>query len=184
MQCALGVLGRTIRFARCTGTLGGTKEETSRFIPAPAQDLEDHHHHHHTSQRHSTDSGQGSDEYHSRSPSASSLENHRYGNFESVDLPFAEGHANEKVTLLERLTSPSRLESLLSRCLPSLLRLRVLRISDALYSLIARFLIVLGFAQISLGVVTAGGIFVSILDRGEPAHFPRGFANGVIFLFE
>jgi len=169
VQCTLGVLGRTVRLACCTGTLGGTKEETSRFIPAPAQDLEDHHHH--TFQRHSTDSGQGSDEYHSRSPSASSLEDHRYGNFESVDLPFAEGHANEKVTLLERLTSPSRLESLLSRCLPSLIRLRVLRISDASYSFIARFLVVLGFVQISLGVVTASGIFVSILDQLNPLTF-------------
>ena len=184
VQCILGVLGRTIRFARCTGTLGGTKEETSGFIPVPAQDLEDHHHHHHHKfQRYSTDSGQGSDEYHSRSPSTSSLESHRYGNFESVDLPLVEGNANEKVTLLERLTSTSRLESLLSRCLPSLLRFRVLRISDALYSLIARFLIVLGFVQISLGVVTASGMFVSILSSGEPAHFPRELANGVIFLF-
>lgn len=165
MQCILGVLGRTIRLARCTGTLGGTKEETSRFIPVPAQDLEDHHHyHHHKFQRYSTDSGQGSDEYHSRSPSASSLESHRYGNFESVDLPLVEENANEKVTLLERLTSTSRLESLLSRCLPSLLGLRVLKISGAFYSLIARFLVVLGFVQISLGVVTASGMFVSILN--------------------
>ncbi|KAG0128450.1 hypothetical protein HOY82DRAFT_489195 [Tuber indicum] len=178
-QSILGVLGRTIRFALCTGNLGGTREETSGFIPVPAQDPEDHHHHR-TFQRHSTDSGQGSDEYHSRSPSTSSLENRRYGNFEGVDLPLAEGHANEKVTLVERLTSTSWLESFLSRHLPYLLRLRVLRISDALYSLIARFLVVLGFVQISLGIVTASGIFMESRVFNGLAHFIKG---GIFFLY-
>ncbi|RPA98930.1 hypothetical protein L873DRAFT_1685795 [Choiromyces venosus 120613-1] len=181
-QCILGIIGRTVRSSRRTGNLGGTKEETAGFIPVPEQDPEDHHHHHHqhTFQRHSTDSGQGSDEYHSRSPSTSSLENHRYGNFEGVDLPVVEGHVNEKVTLMERLTSTSRLESFLLRRLPSLLRLRVLRISDALYSLIARFLIVLGFVQISLGIVTASGIFMENRVFNGLAHFIKG---GIFFLY-
>ncbi|CAZ83661.1 unnamed protein product [Tuber melanosporum] len=178
-QSILGVLGRTIRFALCAGNLGGTREETSGFIPVPAQDPEDHHHHR-TFQRHSTDSGQGSDEYRSRSPSTSSLENRRYGNFEGVDLPLAEGRANGKVTLVERLTSTSWLESFLSRHLPYLLGLRVLRISDALYSLIARFLVVLGFVQISLGIVTASGIFMESRVFNGLAHFIKG---GIFFLY-
>ncbi|CUS08126.1 unnamed protein product [Tuber aestivum] len=187
-QCILGVLGRTVRMARCTGNLGGTREQTSGFIPVPAQDPEDHHHHHnrhnhnhhHTFQRHSTDSGQGSDEYHSRSPSSSSLENLRYGNLEGVGLPLLEAHDREKATLVERLTSTSRLDSLLSRWLPSLLRFKVLGISDALYSLIARFSVVLGFAQISLGIVTASGIFMENRVFNGLAHFIKG---GIFFLY-
>ncbi|PWW74944.1 hypothetical protein C7212DRAFT_358750 [Tuber magnatum] len=189
-QCILGVLGRAVRFARCTGNIGGTGEETSGFIPVPAQDLEDRHHHyydrhnrnhyHHTFRRHSTDSGQGSDEYHSRSPSSSSLENHRYGNFEGVDLPLVEGHDNEKVTFIERLTSATRLYSLLSRWLPSFLGFRVLGISDALYSIVARFSVVLGFVQISLGIVTASGIFMENRVFNGLAHFIKG---GIFFLY-
>lgn len=57
------------------------------------------------------------------------------------------------------------LENALSASVPGIFNERVVKICNLVYSVIARFLIPLGFTQICLGIVTGAGIFVSCSAR-------------------
>lgn len=149
MQSVLGVLGTVVRSALPERL--GSKEERSGFIPV-TDDVEEQAH------RPSGDSGQG-EEYYSRSPSTSSLYGDR-GNVENLDLSRM-NLPHEKTSFVRRLIDTSHLEGFLSRRMPFVFNTRVVEINDIGYSLVERFLVILGFVQICLGVVAGSGIFVS-----------------------
>ncbi|KAI5855440.1 integral membrane protein-like protein [Tricharina praecox] len=72
------------------------------------------------------------------------------------------------------------LENALSASVPGIFNERVVKICNLVYSVIARFLIPLGFTQICLGIVTGAGIFMGSSVLNGLAHFIKG---GVFFLY-
>lgn len=152
-QAVLGVLGSTVRRVTSSSSYG-TKEERTGFMPAPMYtpvDIEE-------AYRNSRDSGHGS-----------SI--HRASNDEDIDTETHEwtrGPVEPTPVTRRRWINLDGLEKALSKHMPFIFNDRVVTACDFFYSLIARFLIPLAFVQLSLGVVTGSGIFVS-----QPLQ-PRG----------
>lgn len=146
-QAVLGVLGSTVRRLTSSSSYG-TKEERTGFMPAPmytpVDDSEGVY-------RNSRDSGHGS-----------SI--HRGSDDEDIDIETHEwtrGPVEPAPVARRRWINLDRLEKALSKHAPFIFNDRVVAACDFFYSLIARFLIPLAFVQLSLGVVTGSGIFVS-----------------------
>lgn len=155
VQSVLGVLGTVVRPVLSENW--GNKEERSGFIPVSIEDSEEQ------AYRPSGDSGQGTEEYYSsRSPSTSSLYGDRgSANTQSFDPVHMNPARGGEKSFIKRLIDISCLGSFLFGRMPCIFNSRVVRISDFGYSLIERFLVVLGYVQLCLGIVAGSGMFVS-----------------------
>ncbi|KAL7271208.1 hypothetical protein RUND412_006045 [Rhizina undulata] len=179
-QSVFGVLGAVGRSA-CSN-LWGSKEGRSGFMPvsmrSPTEAKEMQHNSHHYQFRVSGDSGQGSEHYSLRSPSVASFDEER--DQRDASLHDWKPVNPESHGWISRVLETTRLESLLSRRAPILCSERTVQISNFIYSLVERVLIILGFTQISLGIVTGSGIFMGSRVFNGLAHFIKG---GIFFLY-
>lgn len=88
---------------------------------------------------------------------------HRESDEEDLDIETHEwtrGPVRSKTKAHRGWFKAEKLEKLLQKHAPFVFNDRVVAGCDFFYSLIARFLIPLAFVQLSLGIVTASGIFV------------------------
>lgn len=146
VQSVLGALGAVAGSALPERL--GSKQERTGLILVPMDDAEEQAH------RPSGDSGQGTEEYSSRSPSTSTRYDDRGP--EGLDLPYISITRNREGTRLK-----GRLKVFLLHRIPLVFNARAVKIGGFGYALVERFLVILGFMQICFGVVTGSGIFVS-----------------------
>lgn len=108
--------------------------------------------------RPSGDSGQGTEDYY---PSRASVYGDRDNQLQEFDgdEPYIVPTQVERVGYFAKTTE--RIESFLSRRMPFVFNERVMRVCGFCYDYIERFLVILGYVQICLGIVTGSGIFVS-----------------------
>lgn len=137
-QAAIGLLGSIVR--KTMSMPWSSKEERSGFIPVPTTPADGGESHLY---RHSGDSG------HARSSDEDSAHDQDLDNHEW------------KTPTTKRWYDAAKVEDFLSQKAPFVFSERALRVCELTYSLIARFLIPLGFTQLSLGIITGSGIFVS-----------------------
>jgi len=138
LQACVGVLARVVRNSRRGG--GG-------FVPVPTQESDAYARIYRD--RRSADSGH-----------CGSVDRESSG-YNDDEEGYEQEWVSEKPASGRRWMDLGALESALSARVPGFFNERVVRTCDIVYSLIARIMIPLGFAQICLGVVTGGGIFVS-----------------------
>lgn len=147
VQSVLGVLGAIVRTVLPENRhLMGSKKG---FTPIREDDPEC---------RPSGDSGQGTEDYY---PSRASV----YGDRADQLQDFDDDELYIVPTQVERVgyfaKTTELIESFLSRRMPFVFNERVMRVCGFCYDCIERFLVILGYVQICLGIVTGSGIFVS-----------------------
>ncbi|KAA8913915.1 hypothetical protein FN846DRAFT_897061 [Sphaerosporella brunnea] len=153
-QAAIGVLAAVVRSS--PEEMGWSKER-ARFMPIP------------TECRRSDDSGHGGSMDHGSSDYERPDEDEE--EWDPAESPRPSQH---------RWASLNKLEGLLSARVPHIFNRRFVWVADFTYQLIARFLIPLGFTQISTGIVTASGIFKGDAVFNGLAHFIKG---GIFLLY-
>ncbi|RPB15191.1 hypothetical protein P167DRAFT_483155 [Morchella conica CCBAS932] len=132
--------------------------------------------------RPSGDSGQGTEDYY---PSRASVYGDRDNQLQEFDgdEPYIVPTQVERVGYFAKTTE--RIESFLSRRMPFVFNERVMRVCGFCYDYIERFLVILGYVQICLGIVTGSGIFMGNRVFNGLAHFIKGsifFLYGIITL--
>ncbi|KAF7876645.1 hypothetical protein EAF04_001730 [Stromatinia cepivora] len=169
---AQGVIGVISAYA---GHKGEKQQESSGYIPVSREAMAEHTSMHERPKpvtRFSDDSGQGTE------PNTESLRSHSIslsGDDENT-LNVSERDEPEKVGLIEG----TRVDQYLSKRLPGLLSARLLRIIGFAYDVVNRVILLLGFAILTSGFVTYGGLFKGAEIYSGLAHFIKG---GVFFWY-
>lgn len=142
------------------------QEERIAFIPVSTEAMAEHQRNSRPvlryASRFSADSGQGTERNtesllsHSSTPS---LENNQL-NISDSHHEFEEPDEVEK----QAPKRSGRLDQYLTKKLSGLSQFRILRIFDVLYDIVDRVMLILAFVAYLTGLVTYGGIFVSLFD--------------------
>ncbi|KAI9643305.1 hypothetical protein NHQ30_007924 [Ciborinia camelliae] len=157
------------------GRKGEKQKENSAYIPVSREAIAEHTRIHERPQpvvRFSGDSGQGTE------PNSECLQSQSIslsGDDENT-LDESERDEPEKVGLMEG----TRADQYLSKRLPGLLSTRFLRIIRFAYDVVDRVILLLGFAILTSGFVTYGGLFKGAEIYSGLAHFIKG---GVFFWY-
>jgi hypothetical protein len=140
-----------------------TKKSEPAYVPVSRDAMREHHRwqglRSPQAGRFSNDSGQGTERntesLRSQSISSSSGDDQLPSPLERVEA--------EEPRVVERqgLLGGSRVDQFLRKRIPGLLSSRVLRAGQFLYDVVDRVILLLGFAALSSGIVTYGGLFVS-----------------------
>lgn len=169
---AQGVIGVISAYA---GRKGEKQEENPGYIPVSREAMAEHTRMHERPKpvtRFSDDSGQGTE------PITESLRSQSIslsGDDENT-LHESEKDEPEKVGLIEG----TRVDQYLSKRLPGLLSARLLCIIGFVYDVVNRVILLLGFAILTSGFVTYGGLFKGSEIYSGLAHFIKG---GVFFWY-
>ncbi|KAI9752694.1 MAG: hypothetical protein M4579_005532 [Chaenotheca gracillima] len=156
---------------------GESIEERTAFIPVSEEAMAEHHRTHPVparGYRWSNDSGQGSEIISNSAAEERQLPDLR--EYRDDDEHVEEGEDAEKRGFLQN----NAIDRFLSRRFPSLLSARALRLLFLVRSVIDRFILLLGFAALTSGAVTYGGIFRENDIFNGMAHFVKG---GIFFWY-
>lgn len=150
--------------------------EHTTFLQMPVGNMPQHNSRPYTDYRWSGDSGQGTERSSvSNSRDISPTDPHRRDSFDDFEKPepvpadddddqeddlAAGAHASPQPPL-SRWFRISRVDTFLSARIPNLLSAKVLRLTEVVYDMIDRIILVLGFIALVTGGVTYAGIFVS-----------------------
>jgi len=127
------------------------------FIPISTEAMAEHQRQHGDPYRFSNDSGQGTE------PNTESLRSHSISSNGDLDqLPEMDRHEEEDYNEKGSLLDGSMLGWFLISKGSELLSSRALRIFQFLYNIVDRVILILAFLGLSTGVITYGGLFVSI----------------------
>ena len=136
-------------------------EEQSSFMSVSAAAMEQHQRMHSPRlaemYRFSNDSGQGTE------PNTESLRSQSISSHGEDELPEVRPAPEEDDNDVEKqgLMHGSRVDKYLSMKIPGLLSSKVLRIFQGFYDVVDRLILILGFAALTTGMITYGGLFVS-----------------------
>jgi len=141
-------------------------DERAAFIPISTQAMEEHRRIHNIAggqgYRFSNDSGQGTERNTEslRSHSTSSDEEVDGNRVSNIDL----GYDTEYNTVEKRgILRNNALDRFFMKKLPTLLSSKTLHGLEMVYAVINRVILILGFMALTTGIVTYGGIFVSLV---------------------
>jgi hypothetical protein len=141
----------------------GRHADRTGFIPVSTEAIAEHQRIHNSRfaevYRFSNDSGQGTE------PNTESLRSHSISSASEEESHSPQSppqdeidDGDEKHSLLQN----SRVDQFSSKRLPDLLSNRALRVLQFLYNALDRLILILGFLAITTGIVTYGGLFVSL----------------------
>lgn len=168
-----------------------TSSEHTAFLQMPVGNMPQHNSRPYTDYRWSGDSGQGTERSSvSNSRDISPTDPHRRDTFDDFEKPepipadddddqeddLAAGPHASSQPPPSRWFRISRVDTFLSARIPNLLTAKVLRLTQIVYDLIDRIILVLGFIALVTGGVTYAGIFVSrpridsLVDPGLMKH--------------
>jgi hypothetical protein len=137
------------------------REGRGAFVPVSTENMEQHHRIHDSQAqlyRFSNDSGQGTE------PNTESLRSQSISSNNSDDRQLPDvrrEHEEEDLDEKHGLMHGSKVDKFLSEKIPGLLSSRVLRVFQLFYNIVDRVILILGFAALTTGIVTYGGLFVS-----------------------
>jgi hypothetical protein len=148
---------------------GQQDAKRERFNPVSTEAMEQHQRMHNLrlgeTYRFSNDSGQGTE------PNTESLRSQSISSRGEDELPEARQEPQEDDNDVEKqgLMHGSRVDKYLSKRIPGLLSRNVLRFLQFFYDVVDRLILILGFAALATGIITYGGLFVSLLrlNRGD-----------------
>lgn len=147
------------------------KQQSPAYNPVSTEAMREHHRwqglRSPQAGRFSNDSGQGTER------NTASLRSQSISSASGDDqMPSPREHHDEGAGEVERqgLLGGTRVDQFLSKRIPGMLSSRVLRFGQLLYDVVDRVILMLGFAALSTGIVTYGGLFVSF---PLPASFSR-----------
>jgi hypothetical protein len=142
-----------------TGRQDGKRDA---FIPVSTEAMEEHQRIHNLrlaeTYRFSNDSGQGTE------LNTESLRSQSISSRGEDELPEARQAHEEDDNDVEKqgLMHGSRVDKYLSKRIPGLLSRKVLRFLQFCYDVVDRLILILGFAALATGIITYGGLFVSL----------------------
>jgi hypothetical protein len=111
----------------------------------------------------SNDSGQGTE------PNTESLRSGSISVDEDEEITLGEPDKDESEVEKIALMKGTKIDKYLARRLPGLISARILRVFEFAYNVVDRLILLLGFVAFTTGIITYGGLFVSLTIK-TPSH--------------